>query len=233
MKKILFISCLLIHVLFASAQSVSELNTTLINFRLGMLPETPDYVSLTEYYDGSPFLEEEWQPGKITFFSGRTYEYPMKYMVYADQIWVKDKQDSVRGLTLSEQIKSIEIGDKTFVYGTYSLGYKQKNGVLEMLYPGIEGRLLLLYTCTIEKGREGNGYQKKEKDRFVLKKEFYYQIGEEMAKPVPRSKKDFFAVFNDRAKDVEKFSKDNKLKIKRQEDLIKIFSFYDDLRKQE
>ncbi len=232
MKKIFFISFLLGYAVAVNAQDVNSINTTMNNFRLSMLPEAATFESISLYYDGTPFLEEQWLPGQVFMISGQTLAYPMRYFVYSEQILLKNEQDSIRSLNLSEQVREVKIGDRSFVYDEYYWGNKVKTGILELLYRGSSCRVFLLHTCKIEKGREANGYQEREKDFFQQQHTLYYSMEGTPALPLPRSKKDFFRIFGKYAGEMEKFCKGNRLKI-RQEDMPQIFTCYDELKKTE
>lgn len=72
MKKLIFILCLFLSVPLLKAQDVNSVNSTMNNFRLSMLPDAMDVDSpkFAATYDGTPFLEKEWQPGSVTLISG-------------------------------------------------------------------------------------------------------------------------------------------------------------------
>lgn len=232
MKKLFFILLLFGCVRFVQAQDVNSINTTMTNFRLSMLPEAATFEAMALYYDGSPFLENEWLPGEVLMVSGERLEYPMRYFVYADQILLKNEQDSIRSLNFSEQVREVKIGNRIFVYDEYYWGSKIKKGILELLYRGISGNVFLLHTCKIEKGREANGYQEREKDFFRQQHTLYYNLEDEVISVLPRAKKDFFRIFGVYAARVEKFYKENRLKIN-PEDMPRIFTYYDELKKEE
>lgn len=232
MKKLFFILLLFGSVRFLQAQDVNSINTTMTNFRLSMLPEVATFEAIARYYDGNPFLEDEWLPGRVAMVSGQVLEYPMKYFVYADQILLKNEQDSIRSLNLSEQVRDVKIGDRIFVYDEYYWGSKMKKGILELLYRGTFGNVFLLHTCKIEKGREANGYQEREKDAFRQQHTLYYNIEDAEITALPRTKRDFFRIFGVYAARVEKFCKENRLKTN-PEDMPRIFTYYDELKKEE
>ncbi len=232
MKRLFFISFFLGCIVTVHAQDVNSINTTMNNFRLSMLPEAATFESLALYYAGSPFLEEPWLAGQVIMVSGETLEYPMRYFIYGEQILLKNEQDSIRSLNLSKQVREVRIGDRSFVYDEYYWGSKVKTGILELLYRGSSCRVFLLHTCKIEKGREANGYQEREKDAFRQQHTLYYSMDDASPLPLPRTKKDFFRIFGKYAGDMEKCCKENKWKI-RQEDMVQIFTRYDELKKTE
>lgn len=231
MKKIIFILCLFLSVPLLKAQDVNSVNSTMNNFRLNMLPDAIDVDSpkFTATYDGTPFLEKEWQSGSVTLISGKVKKYTMRYFVYGEQIWLKNEADSTYILNLSDKITGITIGNRHFIYTDYVTGNKSATGILEVIYKGAGSRLLSLHTCQLEKGRPANGYQEKEKDKFQHKDVLYYQLDEQEALALPRSKKEFLSIFGDKANVIAKYVKDNKLKMK-PEDLTKIFAYYDEIK---
>lgn len=231
MKKMTFILCLFWGIFEGNAQSIDKINSEMNNFRLSMLPETMDADSkkFKETYEGNPFLDKEWQLGSVTTTSGEVVKYSIRYFIYGEQIWLKDETDSTYNLNLSDKIAEITIADKHFIYTEYIAGNKPKTGILEVLYNGGDSKLLHLHTCQLEKGREANGYQNKEKDKFIHKEILYYQLGEKNAWALPRSKKEFFSIFGDKANAVENYFKDNKLKMNT-EDLFKVFTHYDEIK---
>lgn len=229
MKKIflLVFSCLLGFLV--KAQDFNEVNSMLVNLKLNLLPEAKDFGSSNylSQYEGTPFLENEWKEGIIRLKTGKDYRIPMKYCIYTDQIWLKSGEDSISALNLSNQLVGVRIDKRNFVYQTYTAGDKHKTGIMEVLYDG-KNKLYKLYTCTLEKGREGDGYQGKEKDKFVKKEKLYYQLGSKEAQVLPRSKKELFPLFGEKRQEVEKYFKSNKLKMK-EEDIVKAFNYYDSL----
>ncbi len=232
MKKLFLISFFFGCICVLRAQDVNSINSTMNNFRLSMLPEVASFETIGRYYDGNPFLESEWLAGRVVMESGQVLEYPMKYFVYTDQILLKNEQDSIRSLNLSEQVRNVKIGDRIFVYDEYYWGSKMKKGILELLYRGTFGNVFLLHTCKIEKGREANGYQEREKDAFRQQHTLYYNIEDAEITALPRTKRDFFRIFGVYAARVEKFCKENRLKTN-PEDMPRIFTYYDELKKEE
>lgn len=228
MKKITIVLFCCFLFIFTKAQEFNTVNSMLENFRLSMLPDVRDLDShaLAEKYDGSPFLNKEWKPGIVTLLSGESYEFPMRYLIYGDLILIKNDKDSVNMLNLSNQIQNIKMDGQTFIYVNYPWNNKMKNGLMEVLYEK-KSKLLKLYTCRIEKGAETSGYQEKEKDKFLIKETLYYQLNDGSLMPLPRPKKELYQIFGNESSKMEKFVKEQKLKIKEEKDLAKIFTYYD------
>lgn len=231
MKKITFVLFCCFLFIIAKGQEFNSTNSMLENFRLSMLPSIRDLESseLSEKYDGSPFLNEEWKEGTVTLNTGKSHKFLIKYLVYGDLILIKNEKDSINKLNLSNQILHIKFNDHTFIYISYPWHNKIKEGLMEVLYDN-KSKLLKLYTCRIEKGAETSGYQEKEKDKFLIKEVLYCQISDGKLMLLPRSKKELFQLFGDKNDQVERFFKEQKLKIKNEKDIAKIFTYYDMLK---
>lgn len=231
MKKIILFFCIFLAGCLLKAQDVNSVNSKINNFRLSRLPGAIDVDSpkFAEVYEGSPFLDKEWQPGSVTLLSGTVKKYAMRYFVYGEQIWLKNKADSVYVLALSDTITEITIGNRHFIYTDYVSGSKPATGILEVIYNGNGSKLLKLHTCQLEKGRPASGYQEKEKDKFQHKETFYYQLDQQKTAVLPRSKKEFLSIFREKANVIGKYIKEHKLKMKA-EDLSKVFAYYDQIK---
>lgn len=232
MKKVVIIVFCFIGIYSATAQEyMNELNSMLENFRLSVFNNVHDLDSPTimDQYEGSPFLKNQWTVGSINLISGQSYRFPMKYFVLGEQIWLKNPSDSIRSLNFTNQVREVQLDDHRFIYGSYIVNNKVKAGILEVLYQN-KSKLYKLYVCTFVKGEKKSTYQEKEKDKFVMKENIYYQMANmENASDLPRSKKDFFNIFGTQKTAVEKYFKENKLKMKEGKDLIKVFNYFDTL----
>lgn len=230
MKKIIIVFVCCFAFMQTKAQEINSINSMLENFRLSMLPDVRDFDSprFAEMYDGSPFLDTEWQEGTVTLVSGKTHVFSMKYLVYSDLILTKNQHDSINMLNLSNQIQNIQMNGRTFLFVNYPLNNKMKNGLMESIYDN-KSKLLKLYTCRLEKGAETSGYQEKAKDKFLIKETLYCQLAGGNLIPLPRVKKELFQLFGDKSGKVEKYFKEQKMKIKAEKDIAKLLEYYDSL----
>ena len=65
--------------------------------------------------------------------------------------------------------------------------------------------------------------------KLVLNEKFYYTTQDMPAEKISKSRKRFLALFGKKAKRVDQYIKKNKLSIKQKEDLIEIFTYYNQL----
>lgn len=195
-----------------------------------MLPDAKsfDRPETAGQYEGSPFLDKTWRKGSVRLVSGETRTCTLKYFVYGQEIWMKQANDSIYQLNLSEQIAEITLGEKTFIYIPCQSGGQVRNGILEVLYAGKKCSLLQRHGCTLKKGREANGYQEKEKDRFEHKASLYCRFNGQTAVAIPRSIKEFLPLFGRQEELIRKYMKEKKLKMKA-EDLKKVLAYYESI----
>ena len=227
----LFIGCYLLFC-YASGQNVPERPAALdVLFERATFEDVQIHLFTTDsyksIYDGSPFLYEEWIEGEVFLKSGESYRLPMKYVMFNNSFWTKEKDADIKQLNMNERIACVNLNSHKFVVESYLQGKNTKTGFVEQLYRGKSG-LFKHYSSVIEKGRESNGYQQAEKNYFTKQETLYYFIDSEIAQVIPRNKKEFFAIFGEKGKDVEKFFKERRLKL-RESDMAELFRFYDSI----
>lgn len=170
-----------------------------------------------EEVTGNPFLFSEWnRPGVV--YSGEN-AYPLKEMNYnilSDDIVILRSKDSV--FTFNKvKIDSFSIHTKRFK--------KYNTSFYEVLYNGSEISLLKKYDVEIIEGMFNPMDGTKEKSRFKTVDDFYIEKEKSVVKFIP-SKKSITSIFKDKSPSVKKFIKQNKLSLKKENDLIEIFKFY-------
>lgn len=228
MKKTLLLFCACITMLATQAQDVNFLNTLMEDFKLSILQQPHDFDSpkFEQMYNGSPFLEKEWQSSTIELSDGQAFTCLMRYFVYADQFWIKKENNEITSLTISPKINSLQLGERRFEYQTYLVDGKPKTGLIEAIY---KSTLFKTYSCTLVKGQEVSGYQEKEKDLFKIKSMLYYKIDDNQITALPQNKKELFSIFGDKKAKMENYFKAKKMKIKDESDIIQLFAHFDTL----
>ena len=230
MKKVLFFVLMVLLTITSRAQDEAATARMLDNFRLSVLGTQSDFSieSLKKEFDGTPFLLDDWQKGTIYMKDGEKVDYDeMVYNLFNDQFWVK-KEGGVKSIVFNSDVAYCELGGKKFVFKPYRQNDKDKDGLQELL---AEGKLSLmrLYSCKFIPGEKmTSAYQAPAKPRFAINKDFYYQDGDSVALPLP-SGKDLFAIFGDAQEKMASYARENKLKLKKEEDLIKLFNHYNSL----
>lgn len=227
MKSIIFI--ILSQVLFSSVviaqrdpKSIDYFNEI---FRL--INNNPS--KLTEKLGGDYYLDE-WKQGVIypKYHNTPISNYHLRYFVYNQEFHViTPKKDTVL-LGKTFPIDSISIDGKRFVFLPYVSSNSIREGYFQELVNG-KIKLLKRYSCIYVQGNQktASGYEKIVPDHYKIKSKFYYQTNTQPAKTLLTKKRDLLQLFNSKA--IDNYIKQNNLKLKKEDHLIKIFEHYNHL----
>ena len=179
---------------------------------------------------GEPFLDPEFKEGAV-FFSDSTKleDVELRYNVYQDKMEVVFEGDTV-GIQPSYRMTGLQLGDKIFIN---SLMYDEwtrefKYGYLELLING-KAMLLKKYEKSFKYNSFATKYNGGGGDRnfhFIDKEKLFYKKGVESAIQVKKRKKKVLEIFGDHAEKIEEYVKENNLRYRKEEDLAKIFQYY-------
>lgn len=207
----------------------SSLNNLFDAFRNNQNIEVNQIFSLFQNrFEGSPFLLQEWKNSSVILKNGEKINYDLLYNVFKNEFWIK-KEEGIKLLLFTEDVDHVEFDNKKFVRKTYPFEKDIKEGLLQIItndkYP-----LFKLYTCIfLRKEAESTGYESKKKDKFQIREQLYYQDKEGYLYPISTKKDDFFKIFRDKSSIVGAYCKINKLKYRKEEDIIKLFHYYSTL----
>lgn len=186
------------------------------------------FASLKEV-EGQIFFNEDWVKGKIYFNTEYTvFDVPIKYLVKGGEMLIHHKGE-ILAVSNPQTMDSIIVGNHTFIYGKLLYGNKIIDDFMELLGGGKKVQLLKYYTCRFIKGRDVSSYSAPDPDRYVLKMEYYIRRNNEVAELIKDNKKSILQLLADKREKVQAFVKKNKLKVGREDDLIKIINHYNDL----
>lgn len=225
---ILFLS---LHFLSAQGQTsrsegMIDLSTNLENSLVQQIPLKP--LSTT----GTYFYLDEWKKGQIELFNGSKINgFSLKYDIENDELVIKTDQavkkldgQDVRKFALTNSLQPINFINAKF----YSINGIVKGGFYEILVVG-ENQLLskqsvaiqqATYNPAIDMGTEENKIVKKE-TLFLARNMELFEFGS--------SQKKNLEIFGSKSQIIKQFAKDNKLKLKKKEDLIQIVSHYNSI----
>ncbi|MEL4308186.1 hypothetical protein [Joostella sp. CR20] len=176
--------------------------------------------------DGSLYLNgDDFTKGKI-FVDGKVYEnVDLRYNVYKDFIEIKMSENEIyKGSTKSNY--AYEVYGKKFFLLDYQDNNKTKTGYLECLFCTEDDMLLNKYIKIYYPPEKANtGYQKDKPAKFSDNQNYYIKLkGADYAIPLENNTKRILAQFNN--KQLDKFVKEKKLNLKKEEDLISFFKYY-------
>ncbi|MDN4163920.1 hypothetical protein QWY31_00325 [Cytophagales bacterium LB-30] len=177
-----------------------------------------------ESIDGNPFINEEWKTGKVYFSKdAKPFELEkLNFSVYHNEV-VYIENDSKMSVPNKNQIYAFTLGDDKFM----GVIFNQKDkGFFKLL--STEGEIMVLERslCVIQKGEPPKGYIEGTKDSFAKRTELYLmKTGHDAIKINPKKGEEELNRIIE-SEELFKFIKDNKLKMKKKEDLIEAVNYY-------
>ncbi|MET7030520.1 hypothetical protein [Sediminicola luteus] len=179
---------------------------------------------------GSPYLIEKFTPAKINAINETKL---VRFDAYEDrvEIMVDENQFVILTDTQPYTISLLDGSDKIYETKTY-LDEKGnvKASFFELLAKQGNYKLYLKEKIEFTKAVKAQGYQDSQPAMFKKQKESYFITdfkgqSDQLLK-IPHKLKNFLKLFPAHSKTIKTFIKDNKLKIDKGDDLVKIFDFY-------
>lgn len=229
MKRILF----LVLVIFTMTEGLSAqtmLNGLMDNVRFNKITEgtySRYNLKLSEI-QGSPFLNEEFMPGKIITEADVIYtDIPLRYSGYSDEL---EFQKGVDEYIIDPKtiVRRAEFGGMVFGCREYYEGKKIQNGFFEIVEEG-KATLLARYTIKFLEKEAVKAFADPMPARFDPPLKDYYLMIDGKPANVISGKKGLLELFGAQKDEMESFISKNKLSIKKDDDLTKIVVHYNSL----
>jgi len=183
---------------------------------------------------GNFYLHDEWQYGYFIMTDGYTSdEYQLKYDLenHNLEIMVKNKT-KVLDLGRLDSFKWFDIeNNRTSIFSNcdnFKIDEIPLIGVFEILYMG-KVSLLSKTEFKIKKATYNIALDIGDRSDKVLKQKEYYYSSDNNVYELGTSKSDIMEVFIDKSEEIKRFIGEEKLKLKKENDLIKAFAFYNSL----
>lgn len=182
------------------------------------------------------FPSQVWHEGEVVLVAGDTLKGEIMYSQETDLVQVKPTFDKSRILALSgRKLLSVEIYDKTsgvyrnFYALPYSLNPGYKTPILfEIIFTGTE--LSLLSRETIENQLVNYPYSAVGTySRQILDYTYYFLKSDGSISEFYGKKRDLIWAMNNRAPQIKKFIKTNKIRPDRRNDILKVIRYYNSL----
>jgi|GEM_PF-794569 len=173
---------------------------------------------------GSPYISEDFIATKV-----EDSIYLMRYNAYAD---VFEQYETVGGHVVPFAASSGAKFEVPSLKKTYQfLNYKEKNtvkqGYLVLLYESDDLKLYKKEKINFNRGKAPRtSYDRAFPDEFERQRDvFYYQINQSGIVELPRKKSQFLNLFDERKGEINSFMKENKISLREENDLIRLFRF--------
>jgi hypothetical protein len=179
--------------------------------------------------EGSPYLNDDLIEGYATFRLGDSAVHYLRYNIYSDEIeYLKGNQLYV--IDNEEKLDRVYVDGHTFFFTPYSIRNSVKTGYLELLVSG-KAKLYIKYNVDFEKAENAqSSYDKPKPPRFVNKlPQYFYSL---YGAPIVDFNNDsggLEVVGKDHYEQLKTYAKKEKLKLRKTEDLIQIFKYYNTL----
>ena len=176
--------------------------------------------------EGSPYLDPELIKGYVKFRLGDTADYFLRYNIYADEMEYLDG-DKLFVINNPDQVDVVAVNNHELYYTTYKFRNSFKKGFLEKLVDG-HYALYIKYNIDYEKRKEArSSYEKPIPDRFVKKSPTWYcSIDNGPIKNFENDNSGLEELFRQDYPDVKAYIKSEKLKLRKPEDVIKLFEYF-------
>ncbi len=205
-----------------TAQDVEALDGKVTNYYYKK-PEVP--------VQGSPYLEEAFLKGTINLYKDTLMNIPIRYNIYREQMeFIFNRDTMIMGNVMG--INYVTIGDRTFQTSISLEGLNYvENHFFEVIYDG-EYKLLLRRITDIHEdtyvsnymGGGGSGARKYRTDEY-----YYVKKGNGTATRLPRYKSALYQKFPSYRKELKSYIKENDLKLREKENMIKVFGYLNSL----
>ena len=183
---------------------------------------------------GSPYENEIFKAGSIINELEKIPQtYLIRYNVYNDVIELREDKSSskISGLIKSSSIYAI-ISNKEYHYEEFvDENSENNNGYFILLKKGNNSNLFLRKTKKFkEKVEAKDSYHKETPASFIDLKSYYIKIDKTLL-PVSTKKKEFLLQFPEKENELKKYMKAEKINLKSEKDVVKLFTYYDSLLK--
>ncbi len=208
---------------------------TLLCVSTAVFAQIPDNLlsvtqEVTQYdeYEGSIYLNRKFSDSDFIDESSGTYSAPLRYNIFRDAIEFKD-EDGLYALTLNEKVH-VRIGQDFFYYCDFN---------------DQRGRLVDGYFVLVEFNDQYSIYKKYEvriKDPIkmdvhngspepgeIRRKVTYFLEQNNVIMELPIDKKKILAALSGQADELKKYMKSEKIRLKKEEDLLKLVAKYNSL----
>lgn len=215
----LFLALLIFFSLTLGAQpSEKEVKMTL--WRNGTLDEWP--------VDGTVYLDKQFKRGFAILNGHKNEELLLRYDAYSDEIEYLD-DDGKRMLFKRSEHTGVVIDSISYRFIEYFDSGNVKSGFFNPLNEG--GTVLYLRNSkTIFYKTPENGYESFVPPKFVLKTSYYLKRKDRPAMPLnDLSRKEIFAVLWEHYSDLRRYARENKLRMRTEEEVIQVLNYYDSL----
>ncbi len=177
--------------------------------------------------NGSLYLFDTWDNlGSIEYDNKKYILKDVNYNILLDQFEYKISSDSV--FVFDNNIDLVHLANKKFkkYYLDVNLGRKY----CEVVFEGINYSLIKKYDVRLREAGPNPLMLKDQGNKFITSKKYYIKNNVTNSLfSIKFKKKNIVSLFPDKENDIKSYIKKNKFSFKKENDLVKIFKYYDSL----
>ncbi|WP_276392790.1 hypothetical protein [Eudoraea chungangensis] len=181
--------------------------------------------------EGSVYYNENFIKGDVFYLTKLFDSYPMRYNAFSDEIEIQRTEGSPLESVYKSTSLTCIIDNESYVYSKYfdSKG-EIKEGYIIRLNEGSKYVLFEKKTKVYKEGRKGaTSMHPTYPPKFEDKHDYFISADGEVPVQFKGSKKELTAIFgNEKASELKSFIKKNKIKLNKEEDLVKLMEFVND-----
>lgn len=221
MKKLVYLLAITLTTTVATAQQTEAYAygaTTLLNTK------SAEY----DGFEGSPYLDgNEFSKGYMVKDGKSIPNIDLRYNAYKDNIEIRISEDKIYATNPNNENDFI-IKGRLFTRVNYVNNDQPTEGYMECLSCTGEVRLYKRHYKKFEEAKQARtGYDKSTPPRFISREDYYLMLpGMENAEELERSNKKIQDQFGSLSKEMTQLIKQEKLKLNKEEDLIRFIEFY-------
>jgi hypothetical protein len=221
MKKILLSVIIVFLNSIVLAQSYIDLNQLGEGYYLVNKP------SQSKQIDGSPYYNDNWLPAVVKIKGkGECYTDSLKYNIFTNSLLFSYKKIEYY-VENSNDVVYFTIGDTKFI--NFACAEDGSQYFFEVICDGERLKLVRKYNCTIVEGKPSDGINPARNDKFAKDYRYFTIFKYQPAKQFRMRKSNLVELMADHHDEIVRYIKDNRLKMKRQEDFVKVFAYYNTL----
>ncbi|MBN1387773.1 MAG: hypothetical protein JW965_04955 [Bacteroidales bacterium] len=177
-----------------------------------------------ESYEGSPYMDEEFTEATIVSSENQVFnKVPLRYNVYYDLFEVQ-LDEGVFNLKRGGVVAKVSLQGHDFVYTTYDYQSTEGEGYLELI---IEGRYKLYkqHQIVFKEAEPAQPYQEAKPAMFQERDPLFYIAFNDNRPVFIKNKSNLMEIAGDNEKALKDFIKDNRIKIRDEEDIVKVVEY--------
>lgn len=178
---------------------------------------------------GTPLLFPNWVLGEVNLDNGNSYQnIPLKYNIVDDILYFMNPKDSTM-LEFVQPVQSFNLklksGELDYANGFPAIDGFKETSFYQVLYDGTT-KLLKKSSKTVLENRP---YNSATIEKSFLDASEYFMLQNDKIQKLRLTKKVLLSLFGDKSSQLADFMKKEKIDFKNDEDLIKVFKYYDSL----